>query len=50
MEDLPKFDSTSGFIIQLFIKIGFTLAHSVLQRKSKAFSKLLNTMTRRVSP
>lgn len=50
MEDLPKFHSTSGFIIHLFIKIGFTLVDSVLLRKSKAFSKLLNAMTRRGSP
>lgn len=50
MEDLPKFHSTSGFILQLFTKTGFTLVGSVLLRKSKAFSKLPNAMTRRVSP
>ena len=50
MEELAKFHSTSGFIVQLFVKIWFTLVDSVLLRKCQAYSKLLNAMTRRVSP
>lgn len=50
MEVLPKFHSTSRFIIKLFIQNGITIVDGVLLRKSKAFSKLLNAMTRGLSP
>lgn len=50
MEVVPKFHSTSRFIVKLFIQIGITVVDSVLLRESKAFSKLLNTVTRGLSP